>query len=857
MNTCYARVREYYKERKEEISGKDLREIAQVLIEKQAENLPKDQFNLIVESTQILRRQIEAAQVRAAKILDLEKRTQINQALEQSAHGAPVDDRVIGFIAGNLRKLNEGLNKSVEGFRSTLASQWTKQVRTVLNETMGDLQIAERGLLTREITQEMANLEKGGVKAVSGSEVAHRIAKAYNGVLASIFKKKQAYDPFIGKIQNYFYRATHDLAKIGEVTQSDWTKFILEMEGQHLFPEMTAEAKVLALGEIYDDIIAGRHSFEIKLGKSTTGDIARRMARSRTITWSNWENFHKYNERFGNTNVHQTMLRTINSAAHDLALIDKFGTNPRENFNQALSSFKKKLSPVDQAVMEANEHKINDYFNRVAQFSNSPVTGNFAKASRGMQAYRALVSLGNVWMNSWTDGANFTTAITDANGRNYLSNFVDSMKSYADQFTSSKAARQEALESMGLMVESSLHNLYQEMGTPAGSNITKLNRYDKFMGWVSKGLEWQSWASLADRHRTATEAGMANTLSKFLGDMSDRPFEQLHIQTQGMMKRYGWGKAEWEVVRQGLENWSGEGFRFGPKKMLTVDGVSRIPDEVIGKYLTETRGVARPTAAMIERTRTSFETSLGTAVYQAARSASSTAGAAEHAAMYRWVDPNSPQGAILHMVLQFKSALLKNYDTIQRSRFSNPLKPQGDKMKVFQHVILASGLWAASRAVQDLLDFKTPESPAQASYVADALLSSGAAGAIGDSLFAELLHDGTPYQIASQLARRSVGPAVMSTYDIGSTLWKAGESLVNENTPFPAKDLAKVVADQAPFQKLFYLKAAYNYTLLNEIRGWGNASYLSDQERKLSDHPGLLGDQQETFGIGNANLWGN
>ncbi len=185
------------------------------------------------------------------------------------------------------------------------------------------------------------------------------------------------------------------------------------------------------------------------------------------------------------------------------------------------------------------------------------------------------------------------------------------------------------------------------------------------------------------------------------------------------------------------------------------------------------------------------------------------------------------------MIGQFKSAIVANYNTMVRSHYSNPLKPQGDFSKSATHVVLASGLYLFGAAVKDTASGKTPSLTGE--RMGEALLESGALGMVGMSVLGEAFHsDRSAAETAGSLALSLAGPIptlALESVGIGA---KALRAPFSDLTDFPSKDVGKLISSILPYQNLFYTKAAYNYYLNAALMDFFAPGYMGGQVRRMN-----------------------
>lgn len=843
---CFEKVKAFAKTMGRKINDSDLRDMAVTLAEKRAELLSNDEFQKAAAELYVDRLTREANARRAARTINLQKAQMAKAVVFQDVANMSTIEKINGWILGNSRKIGNAMNLSVPDMAKGMTTSWLRDVRSVLAT---DLKVAESGLLGKEVTQDMAAIERGATQSESGNSQAFRIAKAYNSVLAQAFETKQAFDPFLGKITDYFHRATHDRAKISAVERADWVQAAMRAYGEKSFPELTGEKKIEAFANIYDQIKKGTYESMLDIDADPS-DLMRKMAHSRTLIPNDWQSFYEYNQQFGRDNVHTSVLRSLESAANDVAMIQKFGSAPKETFNAVMSHAIEKGTPEEIDALKANRQTIENNFRAVTERSPAPATNGKARFLRGFMGVTQLAKNSAAFLRSWDDLSNMASRLSDDTGGGFLSGFTEGAASYVSHFFKSQEERMTAAEDMYLFSKSALHNLYQEFGhaAPAAEGFA-----GKFEAGLSTALELQSHVSLMQRHISAMDAAMATVLSRRLGRLSESAFEELPKEVVGGLSRYGIGKSQWELMRLGTETWAdthSDAAMGRMDRMLNVDSMKAIPDEALANYVKENgawKGEGEPPKSVLIRARTELEAAVGGMINQHAEAASSTAGLSERAWMYGNADMNTWKGLSLRMLWQFKSAIVKNYDTVMRSYYSNPMKPQGDFSKIAKHVILSSGLWAAGETAKTIFEGKTPEDPMQPTFIAKAVLNSGAGGIIGDTVLSELARSEKGKDIAFGVLKGLAGPGITTSADVLGIMGQLGYSMKDPHVKFPGNDIGRVITQNIPYQNLFWTKAAFNYYIANGIREWMAPGYLGNVVRRTNQTPGMLGDRQQYF----------
>lgn len=1062
-----------------------------------------------------------ATKRKAERIINAKKKVEFLKAAMQTEGGRKsVVDNLIDLIRGGGRRMGFGVNKSTHDMAPALAEGWLRRMRTELSK---DAKLSESGLIDREVTQELANLQSGGTPGVSGNKSAARIAQSYHRILDEIFAIKSGYSPFLQKIDDYFFRQTHDQELIRAAGKEQWIADARQVFAKKSFPDLN-EAQITArLSGIYDDIIDGR--FHRSTFDKTAGEtnLAFKLANKRSLRPENWQLFYEYNQKYGKGNIHATMESTIHNASRDIAVLSKFGTTPKDNI-QAIIDKLSRLDPKAAEEFRARESEILDAMHVQTFAYNAPAQALKARITVGMQKWTSLVANGMTFLRSQLDFASAATAVTDAYGGTYLGNFSDIFTKYWKNFVKGSKDAAEAASEFGLFAESANRNLHVELGAdPSSSRLDKL-------------LQLHSWVTLAERHKNAMNAAMAEVASFRLAKYAQMPWTEIPAFARQAFSRYGITEKEHSLLALGVDEINGRKY-FTPDKLRTellkkverrepetvgappktleklpkvvnsrdesgyvipgnpyygardrftsprtgehagefgadlsplpaynpesaaalaaqvhekfvkagfndveagvaatlhstfFDSLSKMagkdplelynaynlrvsrneymPPGTLGWFMPLNKGrgesilAAAPkqimdktvihesahfflealtdvhrmeglnpefkaeldnfynwlgvkdhnvTVASHEMFVNSFETYLRTAkaptpkletlfatirdwyrrAFEAVRRgfagipvsladarrapdsiqnfyaklmggegpselhgelsyapetmsadklygnisenqvlrlpndltdlilktgaiindqatmATTSPGSREISIMYGRQDINSWRGVMNRAFWQFKSSTMKAFDTMARSYYSNPEKPQGDLKKVMKFVLLSMGLYTMQRQAEDVLSGKTPEDPRTPEFALKAMIGSGATSVLGDTLTTELTENQGAQGFATGLLRSAI-PAVTRAADITATGLTAAKSVVDEGTKFPGRDVGKQIAQNIPFQNVFYAKGLLHAYFIDALREEFGPGFLGSLERNVSKKPGLFDESQQYY----------
>lgn len=492
-----------------------------------------------------------AAKRKAERMMNAKIVYRFLKAAHQTENGRDnVLKNFLDLLRGGGLKRGNGVNLSTHDMAGSLETGWLLR----MNQTLGkNLQAAESGLLEKEITHEMANLEQGGSSMVSGNKQAFEIAKVYHDIKEELFAVKAGYSPFLEKTSNYFYRQTHDRELVQQAGRDQWIQDAFLAFGERSFPNRSAEDVVKKLGEIFDSIVEGRYHSSIFDKEAGDYNLAFRLANKRTLEPTNWQAFYEYNTKYGKGNVHVTMADMIRSASRDIAVMSKFGTTPRANVQKTISRFTKLSPELAQAFSKA-EDDILDAMHVQTFAYNRPAEALRARIVTGAQKWTTLASNGMTFLRSTMDFASAATAVTDLSGKTYLGNFSEIFWKYAKNFAKGSKEANEFATEFGAFVESANRNLYLEIGS-----ASQEDRLDKL-------LQLHSKFSLADRHRAAMTASMAEVVALRLAKYADSKWSEIPEFARQALARYGIDEKSHKLLKHGVEEINGRKY-LTPEKL--------------------------------------------------------------------------------------------------------------------------------------------------------------------------------------------------------------------------------------------------------------------------------------------------
>lgn len=823
--TCYQLLQKHMKARGRKLPTSATRDLAKKLSELQAETMSPVKFREAADLLLNDSKRRFLAQRRAANAMHIERLGAGLQAVRSVEGRQKPWKALYDFMVGDAVFAGDHLRSSTGQAQSTFMAPWLKELNTLLGKKK---ELAESGAFDADVIREMANLESGGTKQVGQSATAFEIAQAYNTILSRVFEAKSAYNPFLGKIHDYFFRATHSRQKISAVTREEWVAFTYDRFGEKSFPELPYEKKIEAFGLVYDNISNGTYTSSmsgIMANLKGGQDIFAKMSRNRTLIPNDWEAFAEYNEAFGRTDVHTTIFDTLRSAARDLAVAQKFGPDPARWYKDIKALLERKYP----GEIMAKESDLDDAFLTATFNTDAPATSFGAKTTRNLMMLQQVAKNGAPALRSMPDLVAGVSAVQDLSGRSFLQNTTEMITEFWKAFGKDAALRDEEAADLFLAMRNTLGHLHAEFGDRTSGHLTRL-------------VELHGHVTLANRYHSAMSIASATVISRQMSRLSKLDWKQLPISTQVGLRSYGMGEEMWNVVRMARETISLDGKTYN---LFTAEGVRSIPDIYFEENLTSRGLPAKPRDIL--RARYELQSAIGAMLNDIADVATSTAGQKQKAEMFFGTNINSKKGMALRLILQFRTATMKAFNSMLRTMYSDPTSPRGNKVKIGRYLALTMALWGMQDTIRTLLQGKTPEDPTHPRYLGRAVAESGIGSLVGDTLMNAMATRSSSGQIASAAAMGLLGPTVGTGLTVGGIL---GQSLFSDDRGrrnFAGGAAGKLIVENIPFQNLFYTKALLNYAITNALREAMSPGYLGRLERNVSRNEGLFEPNQRYF----------
>lgn len=616
---------------------------------------------------------------------------------------------------------------------------------------------------------------------------------------------------WIGKLENYVTRQSHDMEKIrgtikdasgkwdAEANFTVWRDFILPRLDERTFdrlPEITPEAVNNYLRRIYLALASGVHDSaagSVKWGDVGAGggpaNLAKRVSEERKLIFKDGDAWADYNQRFGVGTLLDAVRTSLEHAGRNTALMRDWGTNPEAMFkNEVRAAMERARDRGDVREVDRLRGTFNErLFDVITGKASVPENLTLAQITVWGQALQTLSKLGGVVLAALPDiGVN--AAVLRHNG-------VGLFESYLNQLMAPvpNAARKEVAALAGVGIDGMLGDIasrFTAMDAPRGAAARVVDVFHRL-----NLLNW--WTN-------SMKVGVGSMLMHNLARNSGKQFDSLPATLRVTLGRYGITAADWDVARASVQK--------------AKDGRSYI----------------LPAHIADDAVRSKFQVYLTDQVREAmtepdAYSRAIVTGGGAQAGTY--------VGMAARLLMQFKT-----YPVTFMRRHWNRERYRGEHggMDAFgmAHLIVATTLLGyASIELKNMARLRDPAASNAkdfgdyAALVSRALVTGGGLGFYGDLLFG----DETRAQGAGALSS-FLGPTAATAGDLVKAIQLVRQAAL-EADPDARRDvgphMVRLMQSNLPGANLFYLRAALDYLVFYRLQEAMNPGYLARYEARM------------------------
>ena len=764
------------------------------------------------------------------------------RAAELAGDGKPRD------FATAVRAEMHGINTPIKGGKFSAEAEWKALNRVYqvglerVLEREGLFEVARDGKLEREWARELFELSKGkdGTPGLTKSPEALKIAQAIHRFETLAKTRLNEAGAWIGDYSGYIARTSHDPDKIRRAGFDPWRTVALKtLDQERTFAGLDrtkGETPDDFLRNVYHGLVTGVHLTDgqpnLKDPAFTgPGNLARKLSQDRVLHFKGADAWLDYNRQFGIGRPIESVIHSLDRAARQTALLRRWGTNPRAEFEQDMRALAAKFRNSDPTAVNKLQRQapalwhVFDFLDGTAE---RPVNRIAARISSGARIWESMSKLGGVL---FTHFSVLGTKPAELNFRG-----VGLLQGYGDSLASilrgrGSGTQREIMDTIGAGLEGMHRDILSRFTPDDGMPGTLSKLANTFFKWT--GLTYMF---------NAQKRGAEQMMALHLGNQLAHDFKNLPAGTARSLKAIGLEAKEWDLLRAAPDHVADDSGRV----YLTPDAAERMDDAKVATHLRDTGAIeakakAPAVAAAVARFKEDTAMRLYAYYVDTSERAIITPGIAEKAILLQGQPPGTPLGEGLRFIAQFKqwpAAAIRQ--GLGRELYGRAVNYTGqDKLAATAgvlHMALASTILGyLAMTAKDLAKGRTPRVPTDlgsaAKIWAASMMQGGGIGILGDFLFGEYDRFGHDW------GSTALGPVLGE--GIGDVLQLYNDAKNGDKRGFDAwwRRLAaeglRDTTDNMPFVNLFYTRLALNYLFLWQAQEALNPGFLRRSEARI------------------------
>ena len=740
---------------------------------------------------------------------------------ENFAYANTIDDQFADPSLGVQAK-TVGINKRVEGARSSAAQQGHALEGIYLGGLITDLEDANLlrafgdDTMAHDIAAELAELSKpDGNVGISGNRDARKVAKIVRQYQEAARARSNRAGADIGQTYGFITTHHHSGHRMRKAGYEAWRDFILpRLDHERTFDG--AEPDKFLRGA-YEQLISGVSRInrgaesDVKFKFVGPSSLAKRVSHHRVLHFKDATGWVDYNAAYGTGSLSETIISDLASAAHNTALMEVWGPNPRYTFDQVLDRLKKQHRADPRKLARLNRRGLVKAFDQIEGVGLVPDDPRWSNFGAAMRAFVITTKLGGATLSAIADLGFKAFSISQSGGHNVLGVWRTNLTSTLEGMASRDARRTAGLMGVGL-------------DTHLGHIISRFTSEDPLPGNISRLLRLYFKLNLLGPWTDASKRGAAAMWARELAFQSRNTWDSIDPGTRTLLTTYGFNANKWEVARKAIaKDPSG-------RSLLTADAVLDLPDEAFAP-MSVRPAMSKADAA---RFRDELATQLNNYFVDRSEEAVPTPGARERSIVTGGTRPGSPIGEAIRFVTLFSSfpitASIKGLgratqaDTIAefiRLAFRN----RADGLALAHLIAATTVMGYLAMSAKNIARGQTPRDPSERRTWQAAFLQGGGAGLFGDFMFGEFNRFGRSFP------QTAIGPVFGGPISDIATLW----ATVMQGDQDVGATALRLALRNTPFLNLFYVRSALDYLVLYQLQEMASPGFLRRMERRVAN----------------------
>ena len=643
---------------------------------------------------------------------------------------------------------------------------------------------AQNPTMTRDLVAEIF----GNAGGATGNAIAKAGARAWLDTIEGLRTRFNAAGGDVGKLAYGYLPQAHDSARIRQAGKQTWAARTLGLLDRRRYVRedgsQMGDIEVLDMLEAAHDTLASDGLNKQTPGQfKGTGARANRGSDSRVLHFKDGESYLQYNKQFGVGSMYDAMVAHVGGMARDIALIERYGSNPAQQFR-----LQNDLAKVaDQGGKRVFGNKAQAYWDILSGATGTADSARIAQVGMHARAIQTFSKLGSAVISSITD----LGTIMVTTGYNKLP-YWDLVKNVARMAGSGEA--REFAASHAIIADSMISDLNRW----AGENIRN--------NWSGRIANSTMRLSLMNAWTDTLRRGFSLTMQQGLARMSGKKWADLTEWDRTHLQRKGITAEDWDVVNA-AQLTKYEGAEFLTPEAIAASGHERA-QEVTAKILGLITDESEYAVINPDMATKAIQTWGGT-------------------------QAGTIKGELARAVMQFKSFPIAMISRHWRRMLDAPqvdgAPVLGNKLAYTAALLVSTtALGAIAFQMKQVVQGKDPVDMTTAKFWTRAAAQGGGAGFVADVLLGDSTEARSPLDHLAKLA----GPTFSDLADmLELTKGNIDEALAGKETHLGAES-ARFARSHLPLVNLWYTKAAFDHMLTHAVQESLSPGYLARQRQK-------------------------
>ncbi len=780
---CIAALAEKYKR-----SEKEVAEIYDEITAAREAELDVDDF--------LKRRALYKKEVLNEAILNLRKETELNadwdRRVEQGIdeHAAALESFELSERGGEGAKI--GLDSDIDTIKATLRRKFFQD----LHDIDPDWGRTFRKLSDEDVLALRQELEEG--PGTSGNKRMEALARPIRNVLDSVHTRAHRAGLAMQRIENYLPHQW-DSKRVADFGKAAWVKRMkAHLDLKRTFPGLDSKQADEVLGKSWENIANGRN-IDIETVGSPEMKRGSRNARQRAFHFKDAKNSHAATQAWGrkDASILGSVISYMDSMSRDIAVVERFGTTPRENVQRAATrAYNKSKNPKAKKLLQdflnaPDQSKLGKALNYGLGTADMPLNLEVAQINRSIRAVLNTSKLGKATLASIVDLATAAhnlrfqgLGMFEAYGRLFkMIGHIAANRAEARQFYHHLAVGMDG----GI---ASIHKMTigDNLVRPGSGLQSHISRMETFF------FKWSGLTGWTDTIRAAA----ARVTAEHIGAHGNKNWDSLSDSVKRLLKLYDVNAKSWEDMRTAWK-------KAGGDVPLDDGRIYMMPEHLQESGLDETL----------------MRIYQGEADYAVVMSNAKT-----KRLMLQGHRPGTIVGEALRFMGQFRSF---------PTAISQKVLGRGWRQDKAGMALLMAQMWGWGYVAMTAKDYAAGKKRKKLDHprtYAEAFMHGGVVGIYGDLLLGSMVHrGGSPLD---QIA----GPGMSEVVKLTKTLRGMPAHVKKGQLDRSIARIGKQGVENLPFANHFLLQGLLHYNVLNELTEMQNPGALRRRQRRMEEEYG-------------------